>query len=384
MKKTAFILLAGLALLCSCEKIDSHYSYGETVLGTTIKENQLGQKITLQGFINATDGVRYEYIGTLPCIEDNGKVYYSQATVDNWYSGPYTLQIEFTRHYMKSYHGPDMITLILSDYAFNEEKQELEGVYLPNIDYNDNTTSKLIYVDENYLIFETNGIANEPYYSENSEFSRVVFARVTENLLYPERIHDIREIYATFPLVPYTAIKEKEVSDFEPITYDELLAITQDKKYHLQGKYLCLEDSDDTVMKYIPRDLPVDTDKSEDYNYWADMIGGTIDYYAFHNGYTSRYYYGIDGSGSELAGMDYANYTFDETSQLLSAQYVKGNVAYVSEACIILEAPLSEDYADVLDDLEIPQHNVRFFERTIFIHHPGELKEPTEINDYRQ
>ena len=135
MKKTAFILLAGLALLCSCEKIDSHYSYGETVLGTTIKENQLGQKITLQCFINATDGVRYEYIGTLPCIEDNGKVYYSQATVDNWYSGPYTLQIEFTRHYMKSYHGPDMITLILSDYAFNEEKQELEGVYLPNIDF---------------------------------------------------------------------------------------------------------------------------------------------------------------------------------------------------------------------------------------------------------
>ena len=47
MKKTAFTLLAGLALLCSCEKNlsdDGMAMRFDVVPGTSIKESQLGSK----------------------------------------------------------------------------------------------------------------------------------------------------------------------------------------------------------------------------------------------------------------------------------------------------------------------------------------------------
>lgn len=77
MKKTVFFLFANLVLLCSCEEIDSHYTCEDVVPGTTIKESQLGKAISLQEFVNVTDGVYFAHLGSYPCVKDKDKVYYS-------------------------------------------------------------------------------------------------------------------------------------------------------------------------------------------------------------------------------------------------------------------------------------------------------------------
>ena len=389
MKKTVFTLLAGLALLCSCEKIDSHYTYEETVPGTTIKESQLGKALTHQEFLYATSEAYFVHQGSYPCIRNNGKVYYSNEMDETpMYGGmPLLTRRKFNRYYAECYEWvlgeTDSLTLFYMDYSFEDDM--LKGLVLGDIA--DSKEYRVLYADKDYLIFETEGKTNNNYNNEGSEFSRVVYKRATDELpQLPARLIDCRDVYASFSTVPATAVSEKSIADFKPITYNEYLTITSDKVYHKQGRYCCREK--DGEVQYVPSVLPVDTSKGEEYNQLFEQIGGNINYYAFRDGYTERYYYGIDGHAKEIAGLDYSNYTFDEASQWLSCQYLEGNVAYADETCVILERPLPDYSAALLEDyMGLPKSYTKgnqFFERTVLILHTQELKEPTEINDNRK
>ena len=74
MKKTAFILLAGLALLCSCEKDLSDDGLAvryDIVPSTNIKESQLeSKKYTEAEFKELMNGRCYKLIAVYDCYKE--------------------------------------------------------------------------------------------------------------------------------------------------------------------------------------------------------------------------------------------------------------------------------------------------------------------------
>ena len=79
MKKTAFILFASLALLCSCEKNlsdDGMAMRFDIVPGTSIKESQLGsKKYTEAEFGELVNGRCYKRIAVYDCYKNRGTYY---------------------------------------------------------------------------------------------------------------------------------------------------------------------------------------------------------------------------------------------------------------------------------------------------------------------
>ena len=188
MKNAFFIICSVLFIATSCERIDSHYTYEATLPGTNVKENQLYQNITFEEFQSATEGVRYEYVRPYPCIIEEGKVYYSLGE-EKLYSGPYTRQVQFEGNSLHSYTftpGYMDVRLTITDYTFDADKLTLHEMEHPYV--TEGTVNKLIYVSNDYLIFETNGIADEAiYYTDKADFCRVVYKR-TDDLLIHEVI----------------------------------------------------------------------------------------------------------------------------------------------------------------------------------------------------
>ncbi len=77
MKKTAFILLAGLALLCSCEKEEVTALAFDKIPETDIMESQLGTTIyTCDDITRITDGFPYQLIAIYDCYKKGNKTYY--------------------------------------------------------------------------------------------------------------------------------------------------------------------------------------------------------------------------------------------------------------------------------------------------------------------
>ena len=186
MKKVLFVFFSILFIATSCERIDNHYTNEATVPGTNVKENQLYQTITFEDFQSATEGVRYEYVRPYPCIIEEGKVYYSLGE-EKLYSGPYTRQVQFEDNSLHCYTfipGYMDVTLTITDYNFDVNKLTLNEMEHPDV--TGGTVNKVIYVSSDYLIFETNGIANGAiYYTEKADFCRVVYKR-TDVLLMPK------------------------------------------------------------------------------------------------------------------------------------------------------------------------------------------------------
>lgn len=181
MRNVYFLLLPAL-LLVSCDKIDEHYTYEGIVPGTNILESQLGTQLTWKEFQEATKGVRYEYVRPYPCIEDNGKVFYSLSE-ENLYSGPYTRQIQFEGDSLRYYTftpGYMDVVVTVDAYVFNVESQALYKIEHPRVE--GNVKDKVIFVNGDYLIFETNGSAQTPwYYTDNADFCRVVYKAVDKS-----------------------------------------------------------------------------------------------------------------------------------------------------------------------------------------------------------
>ena len=199
MRKISFIL-AGIVLLCSCEKIDSHYTYEEVVPGTTIKENQLGKMISHQEFVNVTNDAYYAHLGSYPCVMDKGKVYYShEEKGDNpHYSGTWkVVRWKFCADYVESlewfFGGNNDSHLYYQDYSF--DANVLSGIVLDEIV--DSKEYRVLYVDKDYLIFETDGKTDNGYNNEGSEFSRVIY-KSTEagisDLYVPQDTIDLRKL----------------------------------------------------------------------------------------------------------------------------------------------------------------------------------------------
>lgn len=193
MRKISFIL-AGFALLCSCEKIDSHYTYEEVVPGTTVKESQLGETISHQEFVNVTHDAYFAHLGSYPCVMDKGKVYYSNE-IDNspCYSGTWTVnvlnfQTDHAEFYEWSFGGNTDARLSYINYSYDENV--LSGITLGQIA--DSKEYRVLYANDNYLIFETNGKTHNKYNNEGSEFSRVVYTRTTFSRI-PEEVPEIND-----------------------------------------------------------------------------------------------------------------------------------------------------------------------------------------------
>lgn len=73
MKKIALIMLAGLALLCSCEKNlsdDGLAMKHDVVPGTNVKENQLEKKMYTEAeFMELMNGRCYKRIAVYDCYK---------------------------------------------------------------------------------------------------------------------------------------------------------------------------------------------------------------------------------------------------------------------------------------------------------------------------
>ena len=198
--RNVLTILAGIVLLCSCEKIDSHYTYEEVVPGTTVKESQLGKTISHQEFVNVTNDSYYAHSGIYPCVMDKGKVYYSnEEKGDNpHYSGTWkVVRWKFCADYVESlewfFGGNNDSHLFYQDYSF--DANVLSGIVLDEIV--DSKEYRVLYVDKDYLIFETDGKTDNGYNNEGSEFSRVIY-KSTEagisDLYAPQDTIDLRKL----------------------------------------------------------------------------------------------------------------------------------------------------------------------------------------------
>ena len=192
--KKAFTILAGLALLCSCEKIESFYIYEDVVPGTTIKENQL-REVSYQQFVEATEGAYYNHRGSYPCKKLGNKVYYSNE-IDNTpiYTGSWSVNvIKFQPTHVEDYWWlfPDIDSSTLSYIDYEYEGNVLSGINLREIV--DCKENRVLYVDDEFLIFEVDGKTKNRYNNEGSEFSRVVYGKT----IFPQIPEDVPEIKDT-------------------------------------------------------------------------------------------------------------------------------------------------------------------------------------------
>ena len=198
MKKTFIISFVVLGLLCSCEKIDSHYTYEEVVPGTTVKESLLGKAISHQEFVNVTNEAYFAHLGSYPCVKDKDKVYYSHEEKEDapHYSGTWKeVRWKFYSDYVESlewfFGGNNDSHLFYQNYSF--DANVLSGIVLDEIV--DSKEYRVLYADKDYLIFETDGKTDNGYNNEGSEFSRVIYKRTEtgiSDLYVPKDTIDLR------------------------------------------------------------------------------------------------------------------------------------------------------------------------------------------------
>ena len=185
--KKILALLAGLTLFYSCEKSSEHYTYEDIVPGTTVKEIQLGKSMNHTDFLKATNEIRYEHVRSYACRKSNGKVYYS-LDIGEAYGGIERLQYQFNQDFLNLYVETDATwrtQIYTLNYIFDEEKMTLTDMY--HIDISENIENKLLYADEEYLIFETKGLVDDDrYYTRGADFSRIIYRSVEgDDLIIP-------------------------------------------------------------------------------------------------------------------------------------------------------------------------------------------------------
>ena len=145
MKKTAFILLAGLALMCSCEKEEVTAWAFDKIPETDIMESQLGTTIyTCDDITRITDG-------------------YHEETTNQLY-GSIDLLPSFQ----------------LYDFQFDETSQSFTGGPFGWVHW-EGVPNKLLYLSEEYIILQWEA----PWQAQHSKekgatFSREVYERLIE------------------------------------------------------------------------------------------------------------------------------------------------------------------------------------------------------------
>lgn len=116
MKKTAFVLHAGLALLCSCEKEEVAALAFDRIPETDIMESQLGATMyTCDDITRITEGISYRLNAIYDCYKKGKKTYY----VLNPFHEETTNQLYGMTGLIPSFQ--------LYDYQFDETSQSFAG-----------------------------------------------------------------------------------------------------------------------------------------------------------------------------------------------------------------------------------------------------------------
>ena len=169
MKKTAFILLAGLALLCSCEKEEVTALAFDKIPETDIMESQLGTTIyTCDDITQITEGFPYQLIAIYDCYKKGNKTYY----VLNPYHEETTNQLYGSTGLIPSFQ--------LYDFQFDETSQSFTGGPFGWVHW-EGVPNKLLYLSEEYIILQWEA----PWQAQHSKekgatFSREVYERLIE------------------------------------------------------------------------------------------------------------------------------------------------------------------------------------------------------------
>ena len=184
MKKT-FTILAGLALLCSCEKeVEADAVVFKKIPDTNISEAQLGaEKYTYEDFLRVTADKHYYEDAIYDCYEKKGKTYYIMNRREgysdnaNQFIGmvgiyPYYIQI-YDGYY--TYNGGYDNTTKRYNYTFDEATQEVKGLtnwvdfsVVPNV---------LVYLSEEYFVLQMGVPWRKRSKELGATFSRSVYKR---------------------------------------------------------------------------------------------------------------------------------------------------------------------------------------------------------------
>lgn len=195
MRKNIFTLLAGLALLCSCEEIPEYGGFFSEVPGTTVKESALSKKK-----YNLAEYYGNEYVrsGVYNCCMVKNKIFYLQVSeetiyedgwdeyktsIDNYnilshLDGTGAEYVQFEEDFVQLRKHPtypsteDYITQ--HKYTFKDSYIETE---IPILRYAESGKAKLLYIDSDYLILQDDNAVEEhgfPY-AQHATFSLYVY-----------------------------------------------------------------------------------------------------------------------------------------------------------------------------------------------------------------
>ena len=187
--KKVFTILAGLALLCSCEKeVEADALAFNKIPDANITEAQLGAEVyTYEELLTVTEGKRYKEDAIYDCYEKRGKTYYIMNRRENYPDNanqlvgmdgilPHHIQI-YDGHY--TYTGGYDITTQRYDYTFNEATQELSGICtwvvfaeVPNV---------LVYLSDECFVLQMGTSWKNRSKELGATFSRVVYKRCDTN-----------------------------------------------------------------------------------------------------------------------------------------------------------------------------------------------------------
>ncbi len=198
MKKTVFTLLAGLALLCSCEKDLSDDGLAmrfDVVPGTNIKESQLeSKKYTEAEFKELMDGRCYKRVAVYDCYKEWEDTYY---VIIREKDGEYIFNAlegcDGCGRNIRLFKGSELTiwcgsigyeSMRLYNYSFDAEKQKLV--------INDNKEA-VIFVNDEYLI-----TLSDLFWSSSLDagamFSRTVYERTEQTDWFSNDTIDYRNL----------------------------------------------------------------------------------------------------------------------------------------------------------------------------------------------
>lgn len=184
----------------------------------------------------------------------------------------------------------------------------------------------------------------------------------------------------SFDVIPLTSLSEQSVCEFKALTAEEFLATTAGSVYSHIMENICFRENGQVFY------VPAAHNPWEDpiYNVFRTLVGGATSHITFYEDYTTALL-DVCGVGVILA---YRSYTFDESTQQLTSKAIFGHevkdyvytLVYADADYIILEGEIRDA---TIERRELPSDR-DYFIREVLVRHTGELKEPTEIRDYRK
>ena len=184
--KSLCCILAGLALLASCEKseeMSAAIAY-DKIPGTNIVEGQLGSVVyTYEDWLDCTAGSYYVMDAIYDCYVAKGKTHYVVNPRDGYpdntnqmmgMEGFLPASLQFHDGYY-SYAGGYEGVVKLYAYTFDEASQALSGVF--EYHHLEGLPKTLVYLTEECFVLQTGKAWGNRSAEKGATFSRVVYKR---------------------------------------------------------------------------------------------------------------------------------------------------------------------------------------------------------------